>query len=59
MEHEHSGFKLRDRHATQCASIAIDKKLLELTLLAKVLFFQLPLVQNDNGNAWCVKYIKI
>ena len=30
----------------------------ELTLSVKVLFFQLPLVHNDSGNAWCAKYIK-
>ena len=31
----------------------------ELTLYVKVLFFQLPLVHNDSGNAWCAKYIKV
>ena len=32
---------------------------MELILKVKFLFFQLPLVHNDSGNAWCVKYIKI
>ena len=31
----------------------------ELILLVTFLFFQLSPVHNDNGNAWCVKYIKI
>ena len=53
MRNKHSAFKLRGRHPSHCASMVIDG------VNTKFLFFQLPLVNNDSGNAWCVKYIKI